>query len=412
MTLLLAILPWEWPSGQLTVESWAAGSLAVPRFSKATLEIEGPGAWVAAVPGHWAAGAQRRGSFYGVLEAGFLSGPDAVGTRAWNTEATGFLPAYEVSAGFTRAFAGVRARGEEMEVSADFGVDKRWFGQLLSRGLPLSGLRAQADGGRWAFQYQVLELSDYIADTTRWFKEGWVQQGEVLRRFLTVRRVEWAPRAWLTLSFTEASVYSTRHALPRLGYLNPLMPAYVWQWNTGDDNNALWSFGAAWRARPGLALFLEFLVDDAQFNPDYWDDAPPDFGVSGEVLWLPGRWGLSAGFQGASTWCYNNSRPWDKYWAWEEPLGPPPDWQEIWLKVWRRGGWRPGAGLILKSKGSVSLSREDPGLGNYPRDFWLLDPVETRLVPVAWLEGVREGFELKVSVDGTPGAKLWLVIKR
>ncbi len=350
------------------------------------------------------------GKLYGALEAGFLQGPDALGIRAWDMASTGFLPSQEISAGLTRGFFGLKLL-EDPKFSVDFGVDKRWFGELLSRGLPLSGLRLTADWGGFAFQYQILGLSDYVADSERWFKEGRLELGEALRRFLTVRRVEWAPAAWLTLSFTEASVYATRRALPRLGYLNPLMSAYVWQWNAADDNNALWDFDAAWRMRPGLALFVEFLIDDAQFNPDYWDDAPPDFAVSVRAVWLPGSWGFSLGFAGASTWCYNNTRPWDKYEAWGEPIGPRPDWQLVELRLWRRGAWRPGLGLSLESKGVVEVSTPDPGLGNYPSDFWLLDP-ETRAVPSVWLERISNCLEARLEVDATPRLRLWLVLRR
>lgn len=397
--LILALFPpQEWPYWQWFAEAWARGAISSPRFSLSSLsrdEIavagEGPlsarireylgwdgHSWLCSVPGgHATAGIIVEGNGLGlVAEPGFMSGLDALGLEPWNMGATGFLPSQELSAGFARLYLTYRSGNTKLFL----GRDKVFWSPLVLSGLALDGFGFGYAKGAFSFSYLVAQLNDYKADTSEWFKERWLEPGDRVRRFFIGKRIEWAPSENLTLSFTEGAIYATLFGLPPLSALNPLTSLYINQWVYRDNCNMVWEFGLSTRIK-GIGVFASFLIDDMQFNPDYWGTEPPDLGFYLRTIVPAGSFYLDAGHSGASAFAYNNTKKYDKYSFHGVSLGitDGPGSNQTWLE----GGWHISRntslslGFINKERGSTSLETTNPRTGEYPDGWYMVGPVKT-----------------------------------
>ncbi len=423
IAVLLAVAPVfvDWPHGLWLTRSWVAGKINPERFSLATttgviypendpwayrlLPNIDPGTrfWAVSVPGgHQTLGAKLNLDYIDlVAEAGLLSGRDGAGIRSWDAAETGLLPHQKISAGFTRLALWIKPLGLSVGnasalmgskgrissraldgVFVGFGREKRFLSPLVLSGAPGDGLDLMASAGPFAFRYILQELDPFTVETTSWFKRQWVEPGAVLNRFFIGKRVEWAPTRNLTLHISEGAVYSTLDALPRLSALNPLYSMYIYQWTHSDDNNSVWSLGMAYR-RPGrFGLMCELLIDDIQYNPDYWDDVPPDLGWWAQMWVLAGSWALVLEHTGTTAWVYNNSRPWDVYRLWGRSMGQEPDQMvnQIALLGPVSGSIEPSIRFWHRLKGANTLDTPNPPVGEYPGDWSLRAPVHQELL--------------------------------
>ncbi|MEO0192222.1 MAG: hypothetical protein ABIM46_05515 [candidate division WOR-3 bacterium] len=399
IALALALFPpQEWPFWRDFAEAWVRGEINSPRFSLSSLsrdEIavfgDGPLSkrlgryltwdghfWLCSVPGgHSTAGliVEREGLGL-VAEPGFVSGLDALGMKSWNTGATGLLPSKEITAGFTRLYLTY----ESGELLIFAGRQKPFFSPLILSGLPADGLGFTYARGPLSFSYLVLQLDDYRADSAEWFKERWLEPGDRVRRFLIGKRIEWAPSGNLTLSFTEGGAYATLFGLPPLSALNPLTSLYINQWVYQDNCNILWELGMSARIK-GVGIFASLLIDDMQFNPDYWDEEPADLGFYIKSLIPIGGFYLEGGHSGVSAFTYNNTKKWDRYSLHGVSLGitdgPGSN------RTWAEAGWHMSenlsfaGGFLSAQRGSTSLETPNPKTGEYPDGWYLVPPAKT-----------------------------------
>jgi len=397
--LVMALFPpHEWPLWRDFAEAWARGEVRAPRFSFSSLSREeitlsggGPLSrrlekylawdghlWLCSVPGgHATTGLiVERKSLGLVAEPGFLSGLDALGLESWNTAATGFLPSKEITAGFTRLCL-TYSFGSG---TAFFGRNKAFWSPLLLSGLPTDGLGFTYARGPLSFSYLLLQLDDFRADSAEWFKERWLQPGDRLRRFFVGKRLEWAPSENLTLSFTEGAAYATLFALPPLSALNPITSLYINQWVYQDNCNILWELGLSARLRR-TGIFAALLIDDMQFNPDYWDREPADLGFYFRTILPVASFYIDLGHQGVSAYTYNNTKRYDRYALHGVSLGisdgPGSN------RTWAEAGWHLSesvslaAGFLSKRRGSTSLETRNPRTGEYPDGWYMVPPVRT-----------------------------------
>jgi hypothetical protein len=428
--LILALFPpQEWPFWRDFTEAWVRGEARAARFSLSSLgrrEInfsgEGPLSrrlekylgwdghiWLCSVPGgHAATGLILEGKGLGlVAEPGFLSGHDGLGLEPWNTGATGFLPSKEVIAGFTRLCLTYNAG----EGTAFFGRNKTFWSPLLLSGLPADGLGFSYARGPFSFSYLLLQLDDFKADSAEWFKERWLQPGDRVRRFFIGKRLEWAPSENLTLSFTEGAIYATLFALPPLSALNPITSLYINQWVYQDNCNILWEMGLS--ARAGRAgAFAALLIDDMQFNPDYWDKEPADLGFYIRTIVPLGSFYLDLGHQGVSAYTYNNTKRYDKYALHGVSLGAVDGPGSN--RTWAEAGWHLSesaslaAGFLNKQRGSTSIQTQNPKTGEYPDGWYMVGPVKAENFAYAKLSlaCARAWLELHAGAGSYPFGKV------
>ena len=415
--IILALFPpQEWPFWRDFTEAWARGEISSPRFSLSSLnrnEIKSSGEgplsarlakflawdghiWMCSVPGgHATAGLviERRG--LGLLaEPGFMMGLDGLGLRSWDMGSAGFLPSADITAGFARLCLTYTAGNGTVHI----GRNKHFWSPLLLSGLAVDGFGLTYAKGPFSFGYLVAQLDDYRADTSEWFKERWLEPGDRVRRFFIGKRLEWAPSENITLSFTEGAAYATLFGLPPLPALNPLTSLYVNQWVYQDNCNILWELGASARIKRA-GLFAALLIDDMQFNPDYWDREPADLGFYLRAIIPWKRFYIDAGHAGVSAYTYNNTKRYDRYSLYGVSLGiadgPGSN------RTWAEAGWHISenisisAGFVNKQRGSTSLETANPRTGEYPEGWYVVPPVKTENTAygrlslthgVSWLE--------------------------
>jgi len=428
--LILALFPpQEWPFWQWFAEDWARGGVRSPRFSLSSLgrdeiTVSGDGplsrrlggylawdghTWLCSVPGgHATAGLiiERRGLGL-VAEPGFMSGLDALGLKSWDIGSTGFLPPKEITAGFARLCLTYRSGNTGLF----FGRDKVFWSPLVLSGLAMDGFGLSYTRGVFSFSYLVAQLDDYEADTSEWFKERWLEPGDRVRRFFIGKRVEWAPSENLTLSFTEGAVYATLFSLPPLSALNPLSSLYVNQWVYQDECNMVWEFGLSTRIKQ-IGVFASLLVDDMQFNPDYWDTEPPDLGFYLRAIVPVGSFYLDAGHCGSSAFTYNNTKKWDKYSLHGVSLGitDGPGTNRSWAEAGLHASEHlsVGTGFVNSQAGSSSLETPNPKTGEYPDGWYLVSPVKTGNLAYGKLSLAygASWFELTAGAGSCPFARL------
>ncbi len=287
-----------------------------------------------------------------------------------------FLPSKEITAGFTRLSLTYTTGNGALH----FGRDKAFWSPLILSGLAMDGFGFTYAKGPFSFAYLIAQLDDYKADTNEWFKERWLEPGDRVRRFFIGKRLEWAPSENITLSFTEGTAYATLFGLPPLSAINPLTSLYVNQWVYQDNCNILWEFGASARIK-GIGLFALLLIDDMQFNPDYWDKEPADLGFYMRTIVPLAQFYIDAGHAGASAYTYNNTKKYDRYSLHGFSLGlaDGPGSNRTWAEL----GWHISENLSLatgwlnKQKGSTSLETLNPRTGQYPDGWYMVPPVKT-----------------------------------
>ena len=81
-----------------------------------------------------------------------------------------------------------------------------------------------------------------------------------LDRFIAAHRVEWSPRDWLTLGFSESVVYGAR-GLETI-YLLPIVPFWSAQHYLGDTDNIQMSADVSWKPAANWRLYGVFMMDE------------------------------------------------------------------------------------------------------------------------------------------------------
>jgi hypothetical protein len=137
--------------------------------------------------------------------------------------------------------------------------------------------------------------------------------GTEQRRFFSGHRGTLDLPWGLSLGASEVVLYQAANLDP--AYLNPLLPFYGNQWNQRDDDNILWSADLGWRARPGLYLYGELLMDDVQYEQD--PPAPQKLGFLAGLHWADplglADCDLKTEWAGNQKWVYTQRRHANRY---------------------------------------------------------------------------------------------------
>lgn len=190
--------------------------------------------------------------------------------------------------------------GPLLEVTG--GRQQRWWGRGRQGTLLLSDNAPSLDAAGVRLHYKRMgfeSLAGVLSADQRRFFSG--HRGTL--------ELPWG----LSLGASEVVLYQAANLDPV--YLNPLLPFYGAQWNQRDDDNILWSADLGWRARPGLYLYGELLMDDVQYEQD--PPAPQKLGFLAGMHWADplGMDGtdLMLEWAGNQKWVYTQRRHANRY---------------------------------------------------------------------------------------------------
>jgi len=257
--------------------------------------------------------------------------------RPWRAETGGY-----VANGYLKAVKG------PLEVL--FGRDKLSWGPGSSGSLILSDAAAPFDMVNVTLDFGVVRatgfftsLDDFRLLSALPFQGDTLQAGEVARRHLSGHRIDVRVLRTLEIGLSETVMYGGPDRELDLGYINPLNFFYAQQWNSGENDNPIWSLDVCWWPRERLQAYGQLVVDDLQFeNKGEKDREPAEIGFllglhSGDPFGLDGV-SLTAEYVRVNPWTYNQPLPWNRYKYGSALLGHPigPDSDALMLRV---GKW-------------------------------------------------------------------------
>lgn len=177
---------------------------------------------------------------------------------------------------------------------------------------PFNGLRLQYRAGNWSYAFHATPLDQMFVFASD-YAEGSFTEG-LADRYLVAHRLNWKPWPNLEVAASEVMVFGGFDRRFEWNYLNPFLPYYWEQLNESANDNPLWNLELSWRARPGLRLYGEWLIDDFQID---FESEPQQIGVLIGGLWSPaplrGRLSLNAEYQRINTYVYGQGQPWNRY---------------------------------------------------------------------------------------------------
>lgn len=102
-------------------------------------------------------------------------------------------------------------------------------------------------------------------------------------------RLDILPADNLRLGVYEAAFYTTTTF--DFAYSNPILFWYAVQWNEQDDDNLFMGLDATWKPAPHLAAYMEWLIDDIQYQTTY--NRPNKMGGTIGIDWASPSSGLA-----------------------------------------------------------------------------------------------------------------------
>ena len=142
--------------------------------------------------------------------------------------------------------------------------------------------------------------------------------GTVINRQISGHRIAVQISRAVQLGLAESIVYGGENRGLEPEYLIPGTFFYAEQWNSGTNDNVLFSFTADVRPSPHFDLYGELLVDDFQIDSSAPSDEEPFEGgfIVGARVYDPFGWSgtkLRAEWAGVKPYTYNQDLPWNRY---------------------------------------------------------------------------------------------------
>lgn len=247
--------------------------------------------------------------------------------------------------------------------SATLQYRKDWMHLWLGRRYMVWG---QADYGRTLVSTAAGALDGLGADFT--MGPGRLNWAMVildpnLEKYASMHRL--SARFWpeLEVGIAESIIWAQRGI--DFGYINPVIPYYVVQWNRSDVDNVQVSFDACWHPWQDLALYGELFIDDWQYDPV--EGAPDKIASVAGLRWHDPL-GLSAvrcnlEYSRVNRWTGTHKFYRNRYTHKDLPLGSPlgndsDRWNlslQHWLKLPGRAAGLAGLELSYTRRGDVDL---------------------------------------------------------
>ena len=221
----------------------------------------------------------------------------------------------------------------------------------------LDGIKFSYEDGDFRFFYGLFSGEKWISDGEYYFNPDGksIKEGDFVYRHLIIKGV-----GYKNFEFWELAVWSSTGSFPDFTILNPIFPGYLYQWLKGRETNIIWSFNAKFGN-----FSIQFLIDDIQYLPSWWDTVPHKFGIrasyfskiSLDVIWIP-------------AFVYGNRKYWDA--LYECPLYGS-DYAHF------SGGIefeRFSIGFGFWGRGKYNGNFKEPKIGEYPRFSFLHEPIK------------------------------------
>ncbi len=139
----------------------------------------------------------------------------------------------------------------------------------------------------------------------------WYDDGEtryLAKRYLSAHRLDYQFSDWLEIGAAEWVLYGGDVQSVAWNYLNPVIPYYAVQYNAKNDDNIMFSFDGAVRPIDGLRLYVEWVADDFQYNPETSDPHAVTWLIGLE--WYPHRTerqlGIHTEYVRVNRWAYTH----------------------------------------------------------------------------------------------------------
>jgi len=169
---------------------------------------------------------------------------------------------------------------------------------------------------------------EYVGDTITQYIDA--------RRYLTIKRLDFSPCAWLNFGLSEATVFGGEDYVLQLYHFNPVVFVQAYQYNWDDDVNFFLGFDTKIFLN-NCAFYCALLIDDFQLEHDS-NEEPHHWGVNigAEIADIAGIrnsfWALE--YTAVSRYTYCHFVPYQRYQYRGTSIGSPygPDYDEIFTR--------------------------------------------------------------------------------
>ena len=257
-------------------------------------------------------------------------------------------------------------------------------------------------------------------------------------KYISAHRFEVALAPWFDLGFQEMVVYGDR--APEWAYLNPVMFYWAAQSYLGDKDNVMMGIDFDVRPRPGMRLYLAYVVDDLKKLKVLSDDFANKFSLQSGFLFTDPLGVADTDLRGEyvriEPWIFTHKIPINTYRHFDSPLGhalgpnsdrwrlqvahrPAPDWEfGFELSRTRHGDnvvledgsiLNVGGDLHLGWRAGDEREGKDFLSGNLGRRTWAGGQVSWRFLPRALLAlgyGLEWGDNVPLPPRDTAGVAL------
>ena len=156
-----------------------------------------------------------------------------------------------------------------------------------------------------------------------WFDDGTTRY--LAKRYLSAHRLDYQFSDWLEIGAAEWVLYGGDVQTVEWNYLNPVIPYYAVQYNAKKDDNIMFSFDGAVRPIDGVRLYVEWVADDFQYNPET-DDPHAVTWLTG-IEWYPQlierKLGIRTEYVRVNRWAYTHLAPDNQFTHFGTMIGHP-----------------------------------------------------------------------------------------
>jgi hypothetical protein len=275
-----------------------------------------------------------------------------VDTHTWGDRARASVD----YAGFAFHRSGFSIALARDEVS--WGTDRR-VGLLFSGAAPVLDMLSVA------YRRGPLAFTAFHSRLRRWPGE---ETEDDIRRYVAAHRLEFLPNPKISFAVSEAVVYGGRDRSFEPGYLNPLIIFYASQWNSGQNDNILFSGDFSVLIPRVVEIKGEVMVDDFQYD---FGTEPHEFAAGARVAAVnplrPGTSLLGASYYHVRNQTYGHFVAWNRFVnegrVMGYPDGPDGDRVDAWLSlaVPETMLWRLDFGMKRRGEGRATDDQDPTG---------------------------------------------------
>ncbi|MCK4572497.1 hypothetical protein KAT89_06230 [candidate division WOR-3 bacterium] len=234
---------------------------------------------------------------------------------------------------------------------------------LLSPNIPLNYARFIYTNDKFSFTHFLARLDDYTGREKIW-AGGSTADTATFQRYLGIHRLEFKPRKWFAISFSEVMLIGGEYSGFPFELLSPVTIYYIEQFNQKKNVNILWNIDskAVWK---DFLFYFDLFIDDFQLEADPWNE--PNhmgiyFGIQRIDLFKEGSL-LLLSYNIMSRWSYSNLIVWQRYIDKDFSLGTPlgNDYDRFYMQaLYPISSFKTGFEFSFTRKGENSINNPWP----------------------------------------------------